>query len=107
MADESVRREAKLRLKSKDYRIFGADTFGVRLSNHMAQIAFSMDTMDEADRECLVLEGTATLTLASFKVLTLILANSLASLERDLGPIPLGPGKEEELRKVLGMREEQ
>jgi hypothetical protein len=99
---ENAKPPAKARLKSQDYRVVTADTFGVRLSNHMAQIAFSLDTFDEAERECLILEMTAALSLPSFKVLTIILANSLTSLERELGPIALGPGKEDELRKILG-----
>jgi hypothetical protein len=100
---EDAKRPAKVALKSKDYRVLTADTFSVRVSNHMAQLAFSIDTIDETERECLMLENTVVLTLPSFKVLTIILANSLASMEKEIGPIPLAPGKEEELRKILGI----
>ena len=97
MAEET--KSSKVAIKSDSFKIFTADTFGVRLSNHMAQIVFSIETVNETDQECHVLEATAALSLQSFKVLTLVLANALATVETDLGPIALGPGKEEELRK--------
>lgn len=100
MADEQ-KRPNKLTSKSKDYRIFATDTFGLRVSNHMVQLVFSLETVDENGDACIVTEGTAVLTLLSAKILSFVLSQSIADLEAALGPIPLPPGKLEELTKAL------
>jgi hypothetical protein len=83
-----------------DHKRFAADTFSLRLSTNVSQVVFSLETVDANDREILVREATAVLSLQSLKVLQLLLTNAVAVLESQVGSIQLAPGKEEQLNAI-------
>ena len=84
---------------SEKYRHFPADNFGVRVSNHSAQITFGLEVADVNEREIICREAMAVMSLQSAKVLQLLLANALAVVEKRFGPVQLPPGKEDELKR--------
>lgn len=100
MAD--VKRPApKPTVEATNFRRFAADTFGLRLTNHAAQLSLLLETVDAEEREIQLKEATAVMSLSSLKVLQLILTNAVALAEKQFGPISLPPGKEEELKKLM------
>jgi hypothetical protein len=98
---EPTPRPTKTTIQSEHFRMFAADTYGLRLTNHSAQLSFLLETLDLENREFLLKEATAVLSLPSLKVLQIVLTNALAVAEKQFGPVTLPPGKEEELRAVL------
>lgn len=88
-------------IDSPSYRRFAADRFSLRLTDHLAQLTFSLDTVDGEERECTVREATALMTLKSLKVLQLLLAGIVTQTERELGAIPVDPQFEERMKSLI------
>jgi hypothetical protein len=94
-------------IESATFKVFAADTFGLRLGDNLCQIVFALQSMDANDREILLREATAVLSLQSIKVLHLLLSNAIAALEAQVGPIALAPGKEAQLHALFRTRSEK
>lgn len=89
--------------RGSDFRAVPADAFSMRLNDNMAQLIFGMEIgPGSVDKE--ILENTMVgLTPRSLKVLGMIITQAVASFESVSGPIPLPPGKVEELTAAIKM----
>jgi hypothetical protein len=93
MADKKTER-------GNDFRVVGADAFSMRMNDNTAQIIFGLEVGVKPDEY--ILENTlVALSPRSLKVLGLIITQAITSFEGVNGPIPLPPGKMEELEKAI------
>ena len=86
--------------RGPDFRAVSADAFSMRLNDNMAHIIFGMEIGPGSNE--LILENTMVgLTPRSLKVLGMIIAQAVTSFESANGPIPMTPGKAEELAAAV------
>ncbi len=89
--------QSKRIVTSPNHRLVPVDNFGVRVNDNLAQLLFSIETIDDAGNEVVVREMTAVLTPKSLKVLSVMLTNIVANIESELGAIDIPESKLAEL----------
>ena len=91
----------KKNIESKDFRTFFVNTFSLSFGDTDVSIIMSAEVPDPHGDVVVQNEARIIMTPRGAKVLSLILNKVISEFEKANGPIPMQPGKEQEIADSL------